>query len=60
MSSADFQPKVEPESEIQQQTPGSAAITVAKSPAPQKAVATGGGMFGAQSTETTELGGGKA
>jgi hypothetical protein len=51
---------VEPESEIVLQSISPATIVKAKQPTPQKAETPGGGMFGAQSAETTELGGGKA
>ena len=67
MSSADFQPKPEPQVENQtssihlQASTSVAAISESKPIAAQKPAFTpGGGMFGAVSAETTELGGGKS
>jgi hypothetical protein len=64
MSSADFQPKIEPEPESFGMTAAAQVSTPApKDLAPKKtavAAAPGGGMFGSQSAETTELGGGKS
>ena len=63
MSSADFQPKIEPEPESFGMTAAAQVSTpTPKDLAPKKTAvaAPGGGIFGSQSAETTELGGGKS